>query len=56
MVRFRVAIKWLFPTPPQNEKLNAFENDMYNMIRNTEFVNIRNEFLDNLNKDIKSIQ
>ena len=43
-------------TPPQNEDLNAFENDMYDMIRNVEFTNIRNEFLDHLNRDIESIQ
>ena len=36
-------------TPPQNKDLNAFENDMYDMIRNVEFTNIRNEFLGHLN-------
>ena len=43
-------------TPPQNEDLNAFENDMYDMIRNVEFTNVRNEFLDHLNRDIESIR
>ena len=43
-------------TPPQNEDVNVFENDMYDMIRNIEFTNIRNEFLDHLNKDIESIR
>ena len=43
-------------TPPQNEDLNVFENGMYDMIRNIEFTNIRNEFLDHLNKDIESIR
>ena len=43
-------------TPPQNKDLIAFENDMYDMIRNVEFTNIRNEFLDHLNRDIESIQ
>ena len=39
-------------TPPQN----AFENDMYDRITNVEFTNIRNEFLDHLNRDIESIR
>ena len=43
-------------TPPQTEDLNAFENDMYDLIRNVEFTNIRNEFLDHLNRDIESIR
>ena len=43
-------------TPPQNETLNAIENDMHDMIRNNEFTNIRNEFLDHQNKDIESIR
>ena len=43
-------------TPPQNKDLNAFENDMYDMIRNVEFTNVRNEFLDHLNRDIESIR
>ena len=29
---------------------------MYDMIRNVEFTNIRNKFLDHLNRDIESIQ
>ena len=40
-------------TPSQNEDLNVFENDMYDMIRNVEIINIRNEFLDHLNRDRK---
>ena len=43
-------------TPSQNEDLHVFENDMCDMIRNIEFVNIRNEFVDHLNKDIESIR
>ena len=43
-------------TPPQNEHLNVFKNDIYDMIRNLEFTNIRNEFLDHLNKDVECIQ
>ena len=42
-------------TLPQNEDLNVFENGIYDIIRNNEFINIRNEFLDHLNKDIESI-
>ena len=41
-------------TPPQNEDLNAFENDMNDMIRNVEFTNIRNDLLDHLNRGIQS--
>ena len=43
-------------TPRQNKYLNAFENDMYDMIRNFEFTNIRNELLDHLNRGIESIR
>ena len=43
-------------TPPQNEDLNTFESDMYDMIRNIKFTSIRNEFLDHLNKDTESIR
>ena len=42
-------------TVPQNEDLNVFENGMYDIIRNNEFINISNEFLDHLNKEIESI-
>ena len=49
--RFKTVI-----TPPQNEDLNAFENDMHGIIRNAEFTNIGNEFLDHLNRDIESIR
>ena len=43
-------------TPPQNEDLNAFENDTYDMIRNVKFTNIRSKFLDHINRDIESIR
>ena len=43
-------------TPPQNEYLNAFENDMYEMIRNIEFINVRNRFQDKLKQDLQNIQ
>ena len=42
-------------TLQQNENLNAFKKGMYDMIRNVEFANIRNEFLDRLSADVKSI-
>ena len=37
---------------PQNEYLNAFENDMYEMIRKIEFIEIRNDFQDKLKQDL----
>ena len=43
-------------TPQQNEYLNAFENDMYEMIRNTEFISVRNEFQEKLKQDLENIQ
>ena len=42
--------------PPQNEYLNAFENDIYEMIRNIEFINVRNEFQDKLKQDLENMQ
>ena len=42
-------------TSPQSEDLNAFQNYMYDMTRNIKFTNIKNEFLDHLNRDIESI-
>ena len=32
------------------------KNDIYDLIRNVEFTNIKNEFLDHLNRDIESIR
>ena len=43
-------------TLPQNELLIASENDMYDVIRNLEFTNIRIKFLDTLNKEVESTQ
>ena len=40
--------------PPQNEDLNNFEADVYNMIKNIEFRHIREDFQDQLQEDIKS--
>ena len=31
-------------TPPQNEHLNPFENDIYELVKNIEFKNVKNEF------------
>ena len=42
--------------PPQNEDLNNFEADVYNMIKNIEFRHIRDDFQDQLQEeDIKKI-
>ena len=41
--------------PPQNEDLNDFEADVYNMIKNIEFRNVRDDFQDQLQEDIKKI-
>ena len=43
-------------TPPQNEYLNVFENDLYEMIRNIEFINVRNKFQDKLKQDLENIR
>ena len=42
-------------TPPKNEHLNAFESDLYDMVRNIEFKRVSIEFQSNLSKDIKLI-
>ena len=42
-------------TPPKNEHLNAFESDLYDMVRNIEFKRVSSEFQSNLSKDIKLI-
>ena len=42
-------------SPPQNEDLNKFEADVYNMIKNIEFRHIRDDFQDQLQEDIKKI-
>ena len=40
---------------PHNPALIPFENDIYYMVRNTEFRNVRNDFQDKLKKDISEI-
>ena len=43
-------------TPPQNKYLNAFENDMYKMIRKIEFIKVRNDFREKLKQDLEIIR
>ena len=48
-----------FTTPatlPQNKYLDAFENDMYEMIRKIEFIKVRNIFRDKLKQDLETIR
>ena len=42
-------------TPPKNEHLNAFDADLYDMVRNIEFKTVSPEFQSNLSKGIKRI-
>ena len=42
-------------TPPKNEHLSAFENDLYDLVRNIEFKRINTAFENRLNKDINLI-
>ena len=42
-------------TPPKYEHLNAFEADLYDMVRNIEFKKVSSEFQSKLPKDIKLI-
>ena len=42
-------------TPPQSQHLNAFENDLYDMIKNIEFKNVPNQFQQQLRTDSKMI-
>ena len=42
-------------SPPQNEALNSFEDDLYNLVRSIEFVPVQNAFLNSLNKDVREI-
>ena len=43
-------------TPPQMERLKAFETDMYDMIGKIEFSHQRNDFLRKLDSDVKEIR
>ena len=42
--------------PPYNEELNAFEQDMYDMISNIKFRNINDSFQNKLSSEIKCIK
>ena len=42
-------------SPPKYEYLNAFENDLYDLLRNIEFKRINTAFQNQLNKDINLI-
>ena len=42
-------------TPPKNEHLNAFEEDLYDLVRNIEFKRANTVFQNQLNKDINMI-
>ena len=42
--------------PPKNEHLNAFENDLYDMVRNIEFTQIKSAFLSRLKNEVNSIK
>ena len=43
-------------TPPQNDHLNAFENDLYDLIQQVKFTHVQNTFQENLKKDIQNIK
>ena len=43
-------------TPPQNEYLNPFENDMYDIIRKVKFIKVINDFQDKFKQDLETIR
>ena len=43
-------------TPPPNEHLNGFENDLYDLIQKVEFTNVQNTFQQQPKKDVQSIK
>ena len=43
-------------TPPPNKHLNAFENDLYDLIQKVEFTNVPNTFQQKLKKDVQRIK
>ena len=43
-------------TQPPNEHLNAFENDLYDLIQKVEFTNVQNTFQQKLKNDVHSIK
>ena len=44
----------VYLTPPQNEHLTPFENNLYDMARNTEFKAGENDFQKTLTSDLSS--
>ena len=42
-------------TPPKNEPLNTFEEELYDVVRNIEFKRANTVFQNQLNKDINMI-
>ena len=42
-------------SPPQNPALTSFENDIYDIVKNIEFRNVRNNFQGKLKEDINRI-
>ena len=43
-------------TPPQNELLNPFENDLYDIMRNIEFKHRKNQFQSKMKQDLQNIK
>ena len=43
-------------SPPQNKDLIAFENDMYNLIKNIEYKTYKSEFQQKLTNDINEMR
>ena len=43
-------------SPPKNPLIYEFENDMYNMIQNIQFKNVKNNFQSKMQLDLKSIK
>ena len=43
-------------TPPKSQHLNGFEEDIFNLIGNVEFKNVRNNFQKNLSRDVAVIK
>ena len=43
-------------TLPPNERLNAFENDLFDLIQKVEFTNVQNTFQQKLKNDVHSIK
>ena len=41
-------------TPPQNESINPFEDDIYELVKDIEFKSVKNKFQQKLNGDLKN--